>query len=55
MLAVVATAKTFSLRPSELLGIEDEVLALAFDFAAAMRVQREESQRGDAETQRVFL
>lgn len=58
MLAVVATAKQFSLRPSELLGIGDEVVALAFDFAAALRVQQEMEEdvhHRDTETRRTYL
>lgn len=56
MLAVVATAKTFSLRPSELLGIGDEVVALAFDLAAAMRVQMETARNEErGEVNRVFV
>jgi len=37
MLAVVATAKAFSIRPSELMAIDDPVLALNFDLAATVR------------------
>ena len=37
MVALLATAKLFSQRPSDLLEIEDPVLALAFDLAAARR------------------
>ncbi len=41
MLAVVATAKQFSIRPSELMAIEDPVLALGFDMAATVRLQQQ--------------
>jgi hypothetical protein len=41
MLAIVATAKQFSIRPSELMAIADPVLALAFDLAATVRLQQE--------------
>jgi hypothetical protein len=40
MLAVAATAKEFSIRPSELLDIGDAVVALGFDMAAAVRCQK---------------
>ncbi len=55
MLAVVATAKQFSLRPSELLGIEDPVLALNFDMAATTRLQQEIEGDGPERVDRVCL
>ena len=39
MLVVAATAARFAIRPSELIGIEDRVLALAFDLAALVKLQ----------------
>lgn len=41
MLAIAATAKQFGIRPSSLLAIQDSTLCLAFDLAAAVRMQRE--------------
>lgn len=41
MLPLVVAAKSFSIRPSDLLAIEDPVLALNFDLAAAARLQQE--------------
>jgi hypothetical protein len=55
MLAIVATAKAFGQRPSELVGIEDPVVALNFDMAAVVRLN-EELHHGDAEgTEKVYL
>jgi len=45
MLALIATAKTFGVRPSSLLGMEDSVLSLAFDLAAAARVIEESGDK----------
>lgn len=39
MLAVVATAQAFSVRPSSLMAIDDPVLALNFDLAATVRAR----------------
>jgi hypothetical protein len=49
MMAVVNTARLFKCRPSELMGIEDQVMALAFDLAGARRVIED----GAPETERV--
>jgi len=53
MVALVATAKTFSCRPSELLAIEDPVLALAVDLAGAQRLMSEAGEQGQAASERV--
>jgi hypothetical protein len=52
MLALAATAKTFGQRPSTLMRIEDPVLSLAFDLAAAARLA-EESRRASEELNRM--
>lgn len=47
LLSLAATAQKFSLRPSDLIGIDcaaEPVIALAFDLAAAVRLQRAESE-----------
>lgn len=41
MMAIAATAKAFGVRPSELLGMDDAVMALDFDMAAAVVLGRE--------------
>ena len=54
MLAV--TARTFAQRPSALLAIEDEVLALAVDLAAAIRLRKESgvrSQESEADAEQL--
>lgn len=38
LLSLAATAERFSLRPSEIFGIEDDTVALSFDLAAAWRL-----------------
>lgn len=53
MWAVLATAKLFSCRPSELMAIEDPVLALAFDLAAAARVIR--GAKDEEPVEKVYL
>lgn len=55
MLAVVATAKQFSIRPSDLLGIEDPVLALSFDMAAMVRLQKAASDEEPGAVNRIDL
>ena len=56
MLAVAATAKQFGVRPSALMVIRDEVLALSFDLAAAVKLHRAiEEDGGGAEIKRVYL
>ncbi len=55
MLAVIAAAKQFSVRPSELLAIEDPVLALNFDLAATVRLQQEIASDGPEHVDRVYL
>ena len=52
MLAIVATAKAFSIRPSDLMAIDDPVLALAFDLAAAVRL-RESAAEGEPDVNRL--
>lgn len=47
LLSLAATASKFSQRPSQLLGIDTEaepVVALAFDLAAAFRLQQAENE-----------
>ena len=45
--AIVAAAKVFQVRPSSLLAIEDTVLALDFDLAAARRVLMLQQEAGE--------
>lgn len=45
LLALSLTATKFNRRPSELLGILDEVIALDFDNAGAMKLQEWEDAR----------
>ena len=47
MLAIVATAKAFSIRPSDLMAIDDPVLALNFDLAAAVRLRESAEEEPD--------
>lgn len=56
--ALLATAKTWGRRPSELLGMEDDVLALAFDLAGTRRAIELAKDEGDETVtpgERVFL
>jgi len=49
-------ARTFGQRPSALLAIEDEVLALAVDLAAAIRLRKESgvrSQESEADAEQL--
>jgi len=55
MLAVVATAKEFGVRPSELLAIEDPVVSLSFDLAAAVRLHRETEEESGETVSRTYL
>ena len=49
MWPVMAAAKLFACRPSALLAIEDPVLALAVDLAAAQRMMRAEKDEEPVE------
>ena len=55
MLAILATAKQFGVRPSELLAIEDRVTALSFDLAATARLHRETQEESGETVNRVYL
>lgn len=52
---MVNTAWLFKCRPSELMGIEDKVMALAFDLAGARMIEEGAGGRvpGAGETERV--
>ena len=45
---MAVTARTFGQRPSALLAVKDEVLALAVDLAAAVRLVRLDQRAGYA-------
>ena len=50
MVAIAATAKQFGVRPSSLLAMKDSTLSLAFDLAAAVRLNQElRAARDEAE------
>jgi len=55
MWAVIAAAKLFSSRPSELLAIEDPVMALAFDLAAVERVAEEQESSSESRVRTISL
>ena len=48
------TARTFGQRPSGLLGIEDKVLALAVDLAAAVRLNQPAEEADGERLERGF-
>lgn len=55
MEALAATARSFAVRPSALLRIEDPVLALSFDLAAAARLLQGTTEQDAGDVNRIEL